>query len=83
MIFLFKIIEKASSACQISVILCNQLTLIINTMKQIEQISCLLSLAWPSGGAQALRVLNQCNQLNQLTIRKISETKKISERTIV
>ena len=40
-------------------------------MKQIKQISCLLSLAWQSGGAQALRVLNQCNQLNLLTKKDI------------
>ena len=39
-------------------------------MKQIKQITCLLSLAWPSGWAQALRVLNQCHQLNQLTRKK-------------
>ena len=35
MIF-FKIIEKASSACQISVILCNQLTKKINTKYRIS-----------------------------------------------
>ena len=47
------------------------LTLLINTMTQIEQILCSLSLAWPSRGAQALRVLNQCNQLNLLTKKDI------------
>ena len=46
---------------------CNLLTKKNNTMKQIKQISCLLSLAWPSGGAQASRVLNQCHQWNLLT----------------
>ena len=73
MIFLFKIIEIASSACQISVFTCNQLTTVlfslaalveqhssklvlhslvgaltlsINTMTQIEQISCSLNFAF-------------------------------------
>ena len=41
-------------------------------MTQIEQILCSLSLAWPSGGAQALRVLNQCNQFNLLTKKQNS-----------
>ena len=32
----------------------------------------LAALAWPSGGAQALRVLNQFNQLNLLTKKQNS-----------
>ena len=47
-------------------------------MIRIEQILCSLSLAWPSGGAQASRVLNQCNQLNLLTKKDIQLIMQIS-----
>ena len=35
--FLFKIIEKASSACQISVILCNQLTTMLFSLAALVE----------------------------------------------